>query len=390
MNPLGFLGDIGDVNTAAWEKFIVSQNASLQAAWQEALAARNSLKKVREALGLPFIVNAPGEAGAAGAWNDDFEKNTLEVQAMVTFLNNVTNEAVAGKRALVFNSQTDDMGLELLPTDTLRMAVSQQGRPVMVNVQTGQPVTEFSGTLNALPAVAIVGIVVVAGIVVWASTEAVCDTVKTVAREKTVQTIRTSGAKLIEEGKATPEQVTAMDKGLFEGQASVVKAEAELKEAEDQWPKTLRTVAWVGLGLGALYLAGSLLTRGGGVPALARNPSLGNNPRNLRKLWRVKYGDGGVSQAFDTKKQAREHLGVIQVRDPFAHLQSYEFGKGVFDWQTDVSSLPRGLRSNPLSAWFPRRDQADRFADGYRAKGVAARVTAAEGGYRVVVERAAA
>jgi hypothetical protein len=351
MNPVAWLGDIGDINPAAWEKYILGQNGSLQAAWDRALTARNQLKKVREDLGLPFIVNTAGEGSVNGAWNDDFEKNMLELKAMVTFLDQVTNEAVAGKRALVFNNQTKDFGLQLLPTDTLRIAQTQQGRPVLVNVETGQPITEFSGTVGAVPPVVIIGVVVVAAVAIWAVAEEVCDTVKTAAREKTTQTIRETGVKLIEEGKATPEQVATMDKALLDGTANVIRAGGEASEQSSQIPKTIRTVAWVALGVAGLWVAGNLIaSRGAGTPALARNPS---GPLDVKlRLERVPLNQGG----YDARGRywGAEFVNGRRVTNP---LYKYESDTGQIHGYVRASSredAKRQVRLRVSQATFYR------------------------------------
>lgn len=282
------LGAAGDFNPQAWDAFLRGQRDSLSAAWSRAVTARARLKKVREALGLPFVVDAPGEPGAPGAWNSDYDKNMLELQVMVQLMTTAADEAVESKRALVFNPDTKSFGIELLPTDKLRVALDATGRPVIADAKTGQVVTQFEGSLG-LPPLLIGAIVVVVAVAVYAVVEKVCSTTENVAQTKMLETVRTSGAKLIEEGKATPEQVAAMDKALLEGGAALAKAQGEKAEKESQVSSTVRTVAWVGLGIAGIWLVGTLFAgRMSGAPALARNPAENPHPK-IRSGYAYRY-----------------------------------------------------------------------------------------------------
>lgn len=300
-NPLGA---IEDMNPQAWVNYVTSLRTDLQAAWVRAESARASLKKVRETLNLPFIVNSPTEAGAPGAWNDTFEQNTLELKGIVLLLTKFADELAAGARGLAFDQNTNEFVILGKSDDTLVVRVIN-GRPTLVYAASGQPVppSEVTGTLDGLlgaapipPVVIAIGAVslVATGIIAYAITTKVCETVESTAKQKTLETISTAGKKLVEEGKATPEQVATMDKALFEGQAAVTQAEAAKKKEEDVWPKTIRTVALVGLGVAGIWLVGNLFARGGGgsAPALARNPTMG-------KVYveRVRLNSGGYDSS---------------------------------------------------------------------------------------------
>jgi hypothetical protein len=286
------LGDISDFKPAAWESFLSWLKNQLQGSWNRAVQARALLKKVREDLNLPFIVDGPGEAGAPGAWNTDFDKNVLELQAIVVILTKAADEAIAGKRKLVFSPDQKDVGVELLPSDTFRVAINAQGRPVVVDVKSGDQVTQFEGTIGVAVPIIVAAIVVV-GLVAYAVTEKICTTVENTARSKMIETIKIEGAKLIEGKKATPEQVTAWDKALLEGAASITKAEGAKAKEESQWSSTVRTVAWVGLGIAGIWLVGTLfggrMGGGAGSLALARNPLSGGKVH----LERVRLDRGG-------------------------------------------------------------------------------------------------
>lgn len=303
-NPLGA---IEDMNPQAWANYVSGLRTSLQQAWVRAETQRSTLKKVREVLGLPFIVDSPTEAGAPGAWNSTFEQQTLETKGVVLLLTKFADELAVGERGLALDQASGEFVILGKESDSLFVRVIN-GRPTLVYANTGQPVppNEITGTLDGLlgaapipPIVIAIGAVslVATGIVAYAITTKVCETVASTARQKTIETISTAGKKLVQEGKATPEQVATMDKALFEGQAAVTQAEATKAEEESQWPRTVRTVALVGLGIAGVWLVGNMFARRGGAsapaPALSAPAALASNPSGKVSLRRVYLDRGG-------------------------------------------------------------------------------------------------
>jgi hypothetical protein len=200
---------------------------------------------------------------------------------MVALLNKATDEAVANKRRLILDPKNDQFGIELLPSDTVRLAVLPSGRPVLLDAKTDAPITSFSGTVG-LPPLVILGIVVVVGLAAYGIVDSYCSNAAKEAHSKMLETVSTEGKKLVESKKATPEQVASMDKALFDGAATVEAAKAKGAEAEDKWPKTIRTVGFVALGIAAIWLVGSMFA-GGGARRAAATPTLVSNPKSYRR-----------------------------------------------------------------------------------------------------------
>jgi len=270
-----WLGQTASPDLVAWEAYIKALRNSLQTSWNNARSAYLTLKSVREQLGLPFIVNpgspevgnAPGMSTSA-AWQSDLDQQAVNVMGMVTLSTNALDDAVlpAGnpkKRNLVWDATRNDFGIEALPGDLLRLearqAPSGQTIPVLVDANTNQP-TNIQGTISAVPALLIAAGVVVTvvqtiGLVLIVN--AACETLQTVAEQKTLQTITEKQAELVQSGKATPEQAASMSKAVFSGAAELEKSKAAEAEAKSKptsdITKTITTVALVALGLGVIY-----------------------------------------------------------------------------------------------------------------------------------------
>jgi hypothetical protein len=270
MSAVTWLGQATDTaaTAAAWEQYIAALRDDVSDAFKRASDARATLKRVRERLGLPFFAEQSGEGQSPlGAWGADLDQQFLEVGSMVATLTRFADDAIAGRRRLGTDAQ-GALGLERLEGDATRIEI-RGGRPVEIENATNQPI-RVTGTVSALPAI-VVGVIVVASVIAayFAVTE-VCETIEKVAEQKTIETVKVEQTKQLAAG-ATPEQVKALTDSIYDGAADVHKARAvEAGAGKSEIPQTIRTVGFIALGLGALYIVAMLLTRRGGGLATAR------------------------------------------------------------------------------------------------------------------------
>jgi hypothetical protein len=274
--PLEWLGQAAAPDTAAWEAYVRALRDNLTSAFGRASLARRTLKSTRERLGLSFIVD-PGEGAVrTGAWDSGLEQDFKELGSMVATLTRFADDALDGKRKLGFD-QNDQLAFERVDGDLSRVEV-QNGRPVEIENTTGEPV-RVTGTVGVLPPLVIGLIVVAAAITTYFVVEEVCNTVENVAESKQIETVSANQVKLVQ-GGATPEQAKALTDSIYDGAAQVHEARAaEATAGKSEIPQTIRTVGFIALGLGALYIVAQLLTRRGGGGALATARMLDNPVR---------------------------------------------------------------------------------------------------------------
>lgn len=364
-------------DTAAWGQYIQSLRDNVEGSWQRAVGAYKTLKAVREQLGLPFIVDAqPGGEGQPptppppGAWTSDFEQQMLDLQGIVSVLVKAADEAVEGKRKLAWNEQIQDFVLESLPGDQVRIEMVG-GKLVATNLD-GSGAKHWSGTvgepaqLGALPAIAWVAITGISVVGIYFITDRVCKAVETAAEEKTFQTTATKNAELVQSGKATPEQATAMTSAVYKGAAELHKAKAKEKsqEAPSQFAGTVKMLAWAGLGIAGIYLASKVIGASGSsgaqaAPALMPNPSIRRKVGNIGDVNPIEYGGGFVfkneygyfveythgmeSDCPDVEKLSRCELALYSVPVPDDVFSDHDWVK-VEEVARTIGADPEELR----------------------------------------------
>jgi hypothetical protein len=274
MQSLHWLGQAS--STSAWGTYVSALRDDLGASFARASAARKALQSTRERLGLPFMVE-PGEGAVrAGAWDSGLEQNFKELGSMVATLTRFADEALDGKRKLGFDQQ-EQLAFERNEGDFSRVEV-RNGRPVEIENATNQPV-RVTGTVGVLPPLVIGLIAVAAAITTYFVVAEVCETVQNVIESKQIETVSMQQTEQLKSG-ATPEQVKALTESIYEGAAAVHVARASEKTSgKSEIPQTIRTVGFIALGLGALYIVAMLLTRRGGGGALATSRMLENPVR---------------------------------------------------------------------------------------------------------------
>lgn len=279
LNQLGAVtGSASPGGDAEWNAYFGALRDHMNAKWSKAVGAYKTLKNVREILGLPFIVDQTGESNSIGAWASDLEQQAVNLHAMVVLATGALDDVVANKRK-VGTYEDDQWAIERLPTDILRIQVNPPGEPVLVNAQTGAP-ENIQGTVGAiwLPiALVAAGTVVSAG-GFYLAIRAI-DSLDSMMKEKTTQTIAKRNAELIASGKATPEQAAALTKAESAAAVDLSKARAAEKDAgasPEKWTPLVKTIVWGGVAIMALYIVTKLVPSRGG--ALATNPRKYKNP----------------------------------------------------------------------------------------------------------------
>lgn len=276
------------IDQKAWNDYFAAMQSAVKGAWGQAVASYKGLEKTRATLGLPMIgQTSPEGIPDAGGWSQGLDQEIANLQAMVTIVEGALSDAISGKRQ-VAHLGNGNIAIAALPED--KVIISEDGGGPYLSTPSGVEIQAKKGSVG-LPWVP----VLVAGSVVtiaqvYLITKAV-DSVTVMAQEKTTRTIAERDERLIKSGKVTPEEVTALTKATYEGAASVKKAQAEASPASDlvkvgdQFTKTITTVAWIGLGAAVIYGIFKFLPamKGGGAPALARNP-LEENPTEIDRV----------------------------------------------------------------------------------------------------------
>jgi hypothetical protein len=239
------------VDDAAWNAYLLGVKDQMVGSWNRLRDAYLTHQRIRAQLGLQQVMQ-PGEKFDRGALTEETEQDILHLQATVILLSDFMDQAISGNRKLWFDKGQSDFLIEQSPNDTITVQRDARGAMRLVEISTGKEVPVDGAVGNPFAIVA--GIAVVA-IGVYFTTATICDTVRTSAEEATKQTITTNQTKQLELG-ATPEQVKANTDAIYEGAAQLerAKGESKQKEGESGLQKTIRTVAYVGLGIAVVAL----------------------------------------------------------------------------------------------------------------------------------------
>jgi hypothetical protein len=254
---LQFLGAPEDVDVKSWAQYFTGVRNQLKDSLDDMLAAYRTFKKIRESFGLP-VVGTSGEARLrAGSLNDSQYQQMLELASMGDIGIKALDDAIANKRKVGYDRAADNFQIERLPNDATRIEI-QNGRPTLISNQTNQP-TEITGTLGLAPIVwiglGIAGVIVTVGTLYTVNTA--MQTATTMVQEQTRKTIALKSMELVEKGKATPAEAKQLQTATYEAAADLEAAKGNAAAKTGLTPetnKTIRTVALVALGIGAIYL----------------------------------------------------------------------------------------------------------------------------------------
>lgn len=270
---LGAPPDAGG-SPAAWGAYLGALRDKIQSSKASAVSAYNTLKQVRENLGLPFF-GGGGENPDLGAWSQDLEQQAVDILEMSKICVSAADDAIAGKRKLIWDDKVEDFAVEGFPSDKLRIQYDGSGTPVLVD-GAGYP-QHASGQVGFPPIVfgAIAVGAVVQAVGIYLIVDKALDTIQVVANQKTEKTVAEATKKhadLVAQGKATPAEAEALNNSIYKGATDLRKAATEPKAKQTaDIADAVKTLAWVGLGIGVLYVVAQVIRGGGGVLAAARD-----------------------------------------------------------------------------------------------------------------------
>lgn len=269
------LGQLPNADPASWGAYISGLRDTVSTAKSMAVAAYNTLKSTRSNLGLPFITAAAGEGSAdTGGWSTDLDQQAVDLMAMATLLQAAADDVLSGKRKLMWDDQIKNFAIEGFSSDLLRLQGNANGVPILVDAQGNQQ--HVTGQVGVAPVIVfgvVIALAVVSSIAWFLVIKQALETLAILAEQKTQRTLAEAAKKhadLVTQGKATPEQAEQLNKSVYGGATELQKAQAESKKSEtEEWPKTLRTLGYIALGVGILYAIVRLVPSPTGRTALA-------------------------------------------------------------------------------------------------------------------------
>lgn len=259
---LNFLGASEDVPLAAYEKYLSALRDRTKGAFAGMLAAYQTLKKIREAYGLP-VVGTSGEARVrVGALTDSEYEQMLELASMTETITRVLDDALANKRRLGYDRATEDLQIERLPEDPVRIE-TRNNRPTVVSNVTNQP-ERITGTLGLHPIVwvglGIAGVAVTVGSIYTVNNA--MESATTIVQAHAAKTIHMKNAELAEKG-IDPQGAANATKTVLDASADLSRAQGEASAKRTgltpDTNKTIRTVAIVGVIAAGIYLISKVI-----------------------------------------------------------------------------------------------------------------------------------
>lgn len=255
------LGAAAAPDGAAWQAYLQGLITRLERVETKTHIDYAALKAVREKLGLPFVVDQGGGEGGGGdpgAWSSDYEAQALDIMGTSAFARQLLQDAIDGKRRLLYQSPKNDFAIEGLDSDIVRVDVDSAGYVRLVDVKTGNvahvqgtlsaPVMEYlavAGVTLAFPALGAVALVV-----------KMVDSVDGLMVEKTTRTLAKRSFDLVQSGQATPAEAKAMTDSILLGQKALQEEKAKASDASGL-AKLSTTVTTLGyLGLAGLVIYG--------------------------------------------------------------------------------------------------------------------------------------
>lgn len=257
------VGEVENFDHAAWELYFQGLRDRSVGSWNGARNAYLTLKQVRESLGLPFI-KPPGEAGLGmpDALSDQENEMFFQLSDVATKLAEIGDDIAAGRRKVVWVDSLGDLGVERLPTDTVRVRIdAATGRVVLVDLSTNQPVPS-SGTVSLGPLVWVgfAGATIAAIAAVYFTNVDNNETARVLAEQKTYRSLSNAAKAAVDAG-ATPEQAAKIPAAILKGAAELKKVEAEVEKEKRKSavPETVTTVAYIGLAIAGIFLLAKVI-----------------------------------------------------------------------------------------------------------------------------------
>lgn len=255
--------------------YVAALRDSVASAKKEAVNAYNTLKQVRANLSLPFMSAASGESGADNnGWSPDLEQQAVDATAMANLLVAAADDVLAGKRKLFWDDQLKNFSIEGFQSDVLRLQLDAAGVPVLVDAS-GNP-QHVTGQVGVAPVVIFgvaAALVLVQALILYLLINKALQTLQVIAEQKTQKTLAEAAKKhadLVASGKATAEDAAKLNKSMYEGATELQKQETSSTGAKKGFESdTLKTLGYIALGLGVLYVVVKFIPKPGGSPAMA-------------------------------------------------------------------------------------------------------------------------
>jgi len=247
----GTLGAPEDMDLKAWEKYLRAIRNQTVHSWNLARGAYLALEEVREAFGLPLVVEGEAASIPGGALTSAQNQDFLELAALNVFLAEIMDDVLSERRRFGYVEDSEDLGIELLDSDRVMVGVVNNS-PRLVGVSSGDPVP-VSGTIGIHPAVIIGGFLAASLVATYFIVDSANQKAKAVAEQKTLQTVAEAQKAMVVSGKATPEEAKKMTDAIFTGATQLEEARGKSEEGRSDIPKTLVTVGWLAVGVAGLF-----------------------------------------------------------------------------------------------------------------------------------------
>lgn len=256
----GLLGDStpDSFDVDAWNSLLVAQRDALKNSWDRALAAYHTLVQVRQDLGLPTL-DEDSTATEQSGWNRNLQQNALDVQLSVNLMLGFMDDVLARKRKIQWDETTQDWAIELLPSDTVKLALNAQNFPQAVQVSDGQPVVATGNLGNPwIIAGAAVGAGLIAVAALWIFSQYLdraAATVEQLSNDATVRTIANKQQECVDAGQS-PKDCAGLTQALTHYSTAVIDAQTAKVNATNL-PRTAayttaQRLGFVALGITAI------------------------------------------------------------------------------------------------------------------------------------------
>lgn len=223
----------------AWSTYFKARADSLNLAWTLAKGAYKSFRQVRVDLQLPIL-----DDGDASAWSQTLAQDAADLQAIVNLLLKVASDVISGVRGVAWNTDKQDFYIEKLPTDEIRIVVTDSpqdtGRLTLVSTKTGELV-HAQNQVSAPPDLSLY----VASLRTFVLAEAACFTLRSYAEQRTLETLGAYRQKLVNEGVQNKEEqgkllvhaIEDSSKGVYDAASSRLTP-SKVSGGSSEWSNT--------------------------------------------------------------------------------------------------------------------------------------------------------
>lgn len=241
----------------AWSAYFKSRASSLNLAWMLAKGAYKSFRQVRVDLQLPIL-----DDGDSNAWSQSLAQDAADLQAIVNVLLQVASDVVSGARGVAWNTEKQDFYIERLPSDDIRIVVSDDPNNAdllsIVSTKSGEAVHAVD-QVSAPPDLSIY----VASLRTFVLAESACFNLRSYAEQKTLATLGAYRQKLVSQGTQSSDEqgqllihaIQDSSKGVYDAASASLATSKVVSGGSSGWSNTekillisaLATVVSVGI-----------------------------------------------------------------------------------------------------------------------------------------------